>query len=229
MVNGQEGAWGQAGGLRYLAVENPVISNRRSRALYPCFPAKAQMSFAYVSHTASLLQQAYAHARLHAGPDTGIALLHLGAHNSAVVLGTGPQPQTVLGMDLGLQRLAAAWFKTTPPTPLALEQAIEVVEDVVMHLRAAIPRSTLFFSVDPALYDLAVVAGATLARDGSLGLTLDALEHCFNRLAYLAEGRPAAQDGLPTSGAFTAALLVLRECMHHLPFGHLTLLPSPKP
>lgn len=44
------------------------------------------------------------------------------------------------------------------------------------------------------------------------------MEQTFERLAAVAEGRPVGQEGLPESTEFAAALLILREFMHHLGF-----------
>ena len=44
----------------------------------------------------------------------------------------------------------------------------------------------------------------------------DAVEHVFARLSAVALGRPAASEGLPESTDFIAALLLVRELMHHL-------------
>jgi hypothetical protein len=53
------------------------------------------------------------------------------------------------------------------------------------------------------------------------------VERVFNRLAAVAQGRPAAHEGLPEDPAFAARLLVLRELMHHMPFAAVTLLSPP--
>ncbi len=45
-----------------------------------------------------------------------------------------------------------------------------------------------------------------------------AMEQTFERLAAVAEGRPVALEGLPETPEFAAALLILREFMHHLGF-----------
>lgn len=54
-------------------------------------------------------------------------------------------------------------------------------------------------------------------------LTLEELESLFNRLVTLSTGRLASQEVLPVDRRFFAAMLLLRECMHHLFFTHVTL------
>lgn len=189
------------------------------------------MSQPQASSTEILLRQAYALARGHLDTPLSIAVLHLGSLQSGLALGAGQEPHTVQTFDLGLERLASTYFKTTPPTALAMERAIMVVEDVVMPLHALIPRPAQLLSCDGVLRALALVSGATAAHDagGTLVLSLEALERTFNRLTHVVEGRPAAHEGLPESNAFAAALLVLRECMHHLQFERITILAQPAP
>ena len=60
-------------------------------------------------------------------------------------------------------------------------------------------------------------------------LTLEEIETLFNRLVAVSEGRPASQEVLPTDGRFVAAMLMLREFMHHLSFAKVTLQASNDP
>jgi len=183
-------------------------------------------SFATIDAT---LQQAYAWARRQLGSQDELAVLHLGAQHSGFALGRGPQPASMLGFDLGLERLAQRYFKTTPPSPLAMEHTIMVVEDVVMPLRAQLPRAARLVSGDPLLLQVAQLSLEATSADphAPLVLSLQAMEHTFNRLVDVVEGRPATQEGLPVDASFVAALLVLRECMHHLHFDAVTLLQAP--
>lgn len=177
------------------------------------------------SRTPAVLQQHYAQARQQLGAGPCIAVLHLGAQDSGVAVGTGSQVQELQRLPLGLERTAAEQFKTTPPTPLALENAIMVVEDVVMPLRALIPRDAQLFSSDAVLRDLALVCA--VPQQAVMVLSLDAMERGFNRLSRMVEGTPAAHEGLPEDNRFATALLILREFMHHLQFTHITLLEQP--
>ena len=56
-------------------------------------------------------------------------------------------------------------------------------------------------------------------------LAIDEVETLFNRLVAVSEGRPASQEALPTDARFFAAMLILREFMHHLHFARVTLQP----
>ena len=165
------------------------------------------------------LQQSYAAARQHAGSTACIVVLHIGTQQSGIAIGLGSEPDLVKLLPLGYDRTAQAYFKTTPPTPLALEHAIQVVEDVVMPLRSVIPREALLFSTDALVREVALLADVAPAEP--MQLSLEAMERVFNRLSAVVEGSPAAHQGLPESNHFAATLLILREFMHHLQFAQV--------
>lgn len=169
----------------------------------------------------AILQQAYALARASAGQGLSLVALHIGAEEAGIAVGTGPQPDLLKLLPLGAARTAREQFRRTPPTPLALENAIQVVEDAVMPLRALIPREALLFSTDAGVREIAALSGVT---PDETALSLEAMERCFNRLAAVVEGSSFAQQGLPESNTLAATLLILREFMHHLQFARVRLL-----
>jgi hypothetical protein len=60
-------------------------------------------------------------------------------------------------------------------------------------------------------------------RDGSkIEMPLEVVERCFDRLAKVVQGSPAAYEGLPQDPTFAATLLILREFMHHRRFASVT-------
>ena len=161
-------------------------------------------------------------ARQGAGPGPCIVALHIGADQTGIALGHGPEPELLTHLPLGAERTARAQFRRTPPTPLDMENAIQVVEDEVMPLHRLVPPGALLFSSDVELHEIALLAG--VLPGAPVLLTLEDMERCFNRLVAVVEGSPAAQQGLPVSNAFAARLLILREFMHHLRFDQLRLL-----
>ncbi len=171
------------------------------------------------------LQQSYTAARQHADATACVVALHIGAEQSGIAVGTGAAPDMVKRWPLGAERTAREQFRTTPPTPLAMEHAIQIVEDVVMPMRAVIPREALLFSTDAGVREIALLAGEAPAAPQLL--SLDAMEHVFDRLSAVVEGSPAAHQGLPESGNFAATLLILREFMHHLQFPYIVVLHAP--
>jgi exopolyphosphatase/pppGpp-phosphohydrolase len=152
---------------------------------------------------------------------TAITVLHIGEEQTAVASGTGAEPDAVRLLSIGSETTAAEFFQHTPPTPGELENAIMQVEDEVTRARAITTADSALFSADPAIREIALVAG--LVDQSKLVFALDAVERTFDQLAAVALGRPAGSAGIPASADFAARLLILREFMHHLQFAAVTV------
>jgi len=150
-----------------------------------------------------------------------LTLLHIGAEQTAVATGSGMEPGAMLTLAIGTLKTAADHFKHDAPTPGEMENAIAAVEDEVARARQMISADATLYTTDAAIREIAHLAGV-LDRP-ELILTRDALERTFERLLALTLGRPASREGLPSSTAFAAALLILREFMHHLQFSAITV------
>lgn len=125
----------------------------------------------------------------------------------------------VVALPVGPQGLAEAALRHDPPTPVELERAIDLIEDAVAGSRVAdVDRGDLA-TADPFLRAL-----PGLGSSGSV-LGRDAVERLFERLAARAHGMPVAGDELPHGRDIAAALLILRECMHHLDFRRVAAAP----
>ncbi|MGL5812221.1 MAG: hypothetical protein ACRCYW_02645 [Aeromonas sp.] len=110
-------------------------------------------------------------------------------------------------LAFGLDAMTPGPFRWDPPSALELEQAIMVVEDVLMPLTARIPPHEAFLLQSP--YPLAdTLGGKTLSRES--------VEQLFGQFAAMVEGDPLAAANLPKARHFAATLLILREWMHHL-------------
>ena len=159
------------------------------------------------------------HARLHIGDDeTTIAFAGESGISETVVLAFG-------SLDI-----CRRYFKHVPPTPGELEAAIAAVEDELMPMIPRLSPSVPLCTADTESVALARSDG--VSSDDSLELDLAGVERLFNRLANVAYGRPAAQEGIPERGTFAANLLILRELMHHAGYGSVTveqLVPPPAP
>ena len=140
-------------------------------------------------------------------------LLHIGADSTTVTAGKGPHVETILVLAIGTRRTATQLFQHNPPTPGELENAIMRVEDEVNRARTIAASHPTLWTADPAIPELARIAGVS----GS-SLSLEAVEGLFDLLAALSLGRPASSAGIPSTPAFAARLLILREFMHHLGF-----------
>lgn len=134
--------------------------------------------------------------------------LHLQAHQTT--LETAQGKNIILGV--GALSVAEGFFHHDPPLPHELERAIDAVEDALMadHVPRAIGGSLV--SSDPALraFPGLETSGAPVSRDH--------IEALFQQLAAASLGRPGHMSGLPKDREVAAALLILRECMHHLNF-----------
>ncbi|MGU5722679.1 hypothetical protein [Aeromonas hydrophila] len=80
-------------------------------------------------------------------------------------------------------------------------------EDVLMPLAAEVPPHEVVTLQAPL--PLAEVLG-------SRELSRESLEQLFGQFAAMVEGDPLAAANLPKTRRFAAALLILREWMHHL-------------
>lgn len=121
---------------------------------------------------------------------------------------------------LGWQTVAQA-FGLRMPTPLSLENAIATVEDAVMPASrwltkppaGTAPPFTLH-TRSPLLREVAEAAGVALSTPPAR-LSRQALENLFNRLSDQIH-RPGVPDtALPQRAEWAAALLILREALHH--------------
>ncbi len=134
--------------------------------------------------------------------------LHLPAHQTTLETAQG----TNIILGVGALSVADGFFRHDPPLPHELERAIDAVEDAMMadHVPRAIGGSLV--SSDPALraFPGLQASGATVSRGH--------IEALFQRLAATSLGRPGHMSGLPQGREAAAALLILRECMHHLGF-----------
>ena len=115
---------------------------------------------------------------------------------------------TVLGV--GFRRTAREHFKHQPPTAFELEEAIAAVEDEIA--RARPPRGGRLVSRDAVVREIALAAG--VPPGPAMVLARDAVEQAFERSIR----RPPDSERM-------AAVLILRELMHHLDLTSVEVLP----
>lgn len=129
-------------------------------------------------------------------------------------------------LPIGLKKLARDCRFGRPTSALALEAAIEQIEDAVMPLARDIPggaRLALREGQHSPDLNRALVALDSPSRSANAdpGVStrpfgLDTVETLFSELSALALGRPSTQAQVPDTPEFAAAVLILREAMHHL-------------
>ncbi|WNO06478.1 hypothetical protein [Rhodoferax mekongensis] len=148
--------------------------------------------------------------------------LQLGTETSTVLCVEDGQVVLQQELPLGTASLARQWMRHTPPTPLDIEHAIEVTEDVLMRLAARMVRTEqLQLSGSGAAL---ILQGVGAAPDAVLIWSLEEVEDKFNRIAMVSQGRPIGHEALPTAPEFYAAMVIVRECLHHLRFGKVVVL-----
>jgi hypothetical protein len=171
-------------------------------------------------HSETSLRASHARLQQSASASGPIVLLHLG--DEALALVFGEHEQQLAYLPLGLQTLSQRYLAANRLSPLSVEHAIAEVEDVVMPWHHQLPASAQLFSEDDAVGELARWAGMP-GDTPSWRLSTEAVETLFNRWSALVQGRPPSQDPLPSTGRFAAALLMLREWLHHLGFDGITV------
>ena len=141
-------------------------------------------------------------------------LLSLGGTQSRVQITGADGTSQTFSLALGLDALTPGPFRRDPPSALELEQAIMVVEDMLMPLAARIPPHPLVQLHSPV--PLAEALGSRVQ-------SRESIERLFGQLVAMVEGDPLASAQLPRDRRVTAALLILREWMHHLDAGSVAL------
>lgn len=116
-------------------------------------------------------------------------------------------------LRFGVEAIARS-FGGARPTPLELERTIELVEDELARVPRPLHGPGTLVCDDARL--AAWAAGAAL-------LSREEVEALFQRLASAALGDPSAWRGLPGGRDAAAALLAVRETMHHLGYGELRI------
>ncbi|KRG40534.1 hypothetical protein ARC78_12530 [Stenotrophomonas pictorum JCM 9942] len=126
-------------------------------------------------------------------------------------------------LPLSLTALLADGLQRFPPSEAALERAIARTEDALMPQIPAL-RAHLHLQLDCADAVLAPLTGLlVLPAQARPVLQIEQVEHAFNLLARVAAGMPARSVGLPEQPGFVAALVVVRELMHHVGWRQLRL------
>jgi hypothetical protein len=127
--------------------------------------------------------------------------VRLALRGDRIVL-SGPDEEA---LDAGSFGAILAQLRHEPATAAELEAAIETAEDGLMPVVRSLAGGA---SLVTAMPEIAKAAGS-----GTLDMA--AVQTLFDRLADVASGMPAARLGIPPTREFAAALILLRELMHH--------------
>lgn len=104
-------------------------------------------------------------------------------------------------------------LKHEPAEAIEIEAAIADIEDQLMPVIKDLPARRCLVTSEQIFWEIAKVAG--LESEAGLKLKIDTVEEVFNRLVDVAYGTPASRLNVPENREFTAAVLFLRELMHH--------------
>lgn len=136
--------------------------------------------------------------------------LHLQADATRL---SGPRtPDAGQRIAPGLDELLRGPLGLPGSLPFRMEMAIAEIEDEL----AGVPRAWHGAELQGADQDLRDIARAAGLGEADTHLHRDAVERVFARQSAVALGRPATAQGLPEAPRFLAALLLVRELMHHL-------------
>ncbi len=158
------------------------------------------------------LNQCFARARAVLPGPVPLALLKMSEDHIHLVHGAGAEPQGATQLRLGYRSLADACFSHWPPEPMELERAIDLAEDQLM-LAAPPPRGATWVATDDIVRRLLARSVSESAQ--TVSMTTEEVEQVFQRMASVSLGRPVSHVGSVTNRYDAAALLLLRELMHH--------------
>lgn len=129
--------------------------------------------------------------------------------------------QAPLLLSIGWRTIVRDHFKHDPPLPVEVEGAIAAIEDEIARAPVLPEPASRMCTEDALVRDIAVAAG--LPQEAEIVFTLTAVEQAFQRLAAQAERGARSADGLAAGSEAAAALVILRELMHHLDFAAVVL------
>ena len=142
--------------------------------------------------------------------------VRLSFHPQATMLET-PDGLAVM-LRISMQYLAQTVMKHDPPTAIEIERVIDLIEESLRGVGTEFKASQVLMTAEPVLRSLPGLdmPGASLERD--------AVENMFGLLANRALGTPVSEHLLPRGKDIAAALVMLRECMHHLGFDRILVI-----
>ena len=115
--------------------------------------------------------------------------------------------------------VVAQLFRSDPPTERELESAIDLVEEAVMPLAKEVPPGSALIAGDALTCEVAALSAGDQAVDR---VSIDAVEGLFDQLARA--GRRGTWVGTARMDAtVAAAVVILREFMHHAGFRSIQL------
>lgn len=189
----------------------------------PAFRYVPKARAAAVSDFELGLRERYLYTRSRQAAEGPLALLQIGGERCGMILGTQAVPGETILLDIGWRRTAREFLAHSPPRAGELERAIQGVEDALGPALRRLPTARLAWcTTDGIAGDIARCAG--VAATVPMQLERAAVEGVWQRVQAIAQGAPAGiADLLLCEGAFAAAVLILREFLHHGDVATLTI------
>lgn len=155
---------------------------------------------------------------LERGPVTN---LKAGKNHFILELIKGEEAQDHTEIKAGDIQLILKNLKHQPAEAPELEAAIADIEDQLMPVIKDLPGHRRLVSSGAPFLRIAKVAG--FDAEDEVELDVDTVEELFNRLVDVAYGTPASRLDVPENREFAAAVLFLRELMHHAGFNSIII------
>ena len=138
--------------------------------------------------------------------------IHIGSAQTRLSVMKTDVPTQEHVLPIGWQMLFMQRDGLGVPTPLAIEQAIQVVEDALESVQRELPQGAHYIIDSTSLAHLGEAASVMPQID------LDMAETWYQALVARAVGAPSARGSGFADPAGDAIVLILREAMHHLKF-----------
>lgn len=143
-----------------------------------------------------------------------IALVRIGDDESELDFADENGFEVHARLRVGARRLVDSCLRHSPPEPVEVERAIDVIEDALMEA-PRFPRGATLV-IDDARVRRLLSSVAPRDEESVIRMGTDDVESAFMRMAAVSLGSPADANGPGATPPEAALLLILREVMHHL-------------
>lgn len=150
------------------------------------------------------------------GSASSILRLRIGERDTTAVLQRAGAGEERWVLPIGLSVLWPVPPRSGGPSPLAIENAIQAVEDALQRLHHHVPAGTRLVVAPEDLSPLQ--RGGAILGLAHEAIALAVVEDEYQQLAARSLGAPSARGTGFDQPTGDALVLILRECLHHLGF-----------
>jgi exopolyphosphatase/pppGpp-phosphohydrolase len=134
-----------------------------------------------------------------------------------------PHGPEAVSINTGFRKLSDQFFHHTPPTAEETENAINFIEDELSRIRSRTAAVSGLYTGSPEILSILKSSDPGMVTESGTGR--DQVEAFFNRFADSAFNSIGSGSDLPADRLSAAALLLLREILHHLQFERIYYYP----